>query len=412
MASSSQTLPLAQERATLWLLAAVQFTHVLDFMIMMPLGSQLMRVFALSPSQFTHLVAAYGLAAAVSGLLCSSVLDRFDRRPALLWLYAGFGLATLACALAPTASALLWARVAAGGFGGVAASLVNAVVADVIPPERRGRGMSVVMTAFPLASVLGIPLSLYLTSLFNWHAPFLLLAGLSVPLLFVAWRVIPSLRTNHPPAHPFRQLATLVSHPIHQRALFMSSALVLAGNCIIPFFAPSLVANAGLAESQLSWVYLAGGVATLISTPWVGKLADRHDKLYLMAAISVGAAAVVLVVTRLAPGPLWVPLLVTAAFMVFMSGRFSPAMAMASNAIEPRYRAGFMSINSAVQQASGGAANLLAGALVTTDAAGHLVGLPNLGWVSVGFMALTLWLAARLRAAAPHAARTPTPSTA
>src|SRR5437868_13598416 len=142
----------SRERATLLTLGAVQFTHILDFMIMMPLGAQLMRVFHITPAQFTQLVACYGLAAAISGLIGGFVMDRFDRKRALLVLYAGFGVSTLACGLAPTPHWLMAARLAAGAFGALAGSMVNAMVGDIVPPARRGRAMGFVMSEIGRAS--------------------------------------------------------------------------------------------------------------------------------------------------------------------------------------------------------------------------------------------------------------------
>ncbi len=393
------------ERMLLAMLAAVQFTHVMDFMIMMPLGSQLMRVFDISPAQFSHLVASYGLSAAVSGLLGGFFLDRFDRRPALLFLYSGFALATLACALAPTFSLLLVARLIAGAFGGVAGSVVVSMVGDVVPPERRGRAMGVVMSAFPLASVLGVPAGLTLAARYEWHAPFFLLAALSAIILGLAYRTLPSLRSSHPAAHPVEQMIAIVTHPIHIKGFMMSAMLVFAGGCIIPFMAPAMVANVGLTEAQLPLIYLAGGAVTFFTTPWFGRLSDRHDKLQVLFWLSICAAVVVMVVTSLPRVSIFVAMALTALFMVAMSGRFSPAMAMLTNAVDGRYRGGFMSVNSAVQQAASGCANVVAGYLVTRSATGQLVGYPRVGLLSVCCFGLTVYLAARLRAAAPHASR-------
>ena len=195
-----------RERATLLTLGAVQFTHILDFMIMMPLGAQLMQAFNITPAQFTSLLASYGIAAAVSGLAGGFVLDRFDRKRALVVLYAGFGLATLACALSPTHHALLVARITAGAFGGLAGSLVNAMIGDIIPPARRGRAMSLVMTAFPVASVLGVPLGLVLAGEFGWHAPFFLLAGCSALVLVLATLALPPIKTAVHDHNPVRQM--------------------------------------------------------------------------------------------------------------------------------------------------------------------------------------------------------------
>jgi predicted MFS family arabinose efflux permease len=201
---------------------------MLDFMIIMPLGSQLMRVFAIDPAQFSHLVAAYGLAAAVTGFLGGFVLDRFDRRHALLVLYAGFGAATLACALAPNYAALLAARLLSGGFGGVAGSVVIAMVGDLVPPERRSRAMSFVMTAFPLASVLVVPLGLWLSGISGWHAPFFLLVGLSAVVLGGAAKTILLIRSADTAAHPWKQMGAILAHPAHRRGLLMSAVLVFA----------------------------------------------------------------------------------------------------------------------------------------------------------------------------------------
>jgi MFS transporter, DHA1 family, inner membrane transport protein len=395
----------ARERAILLMLAAVQFTHILDFMIMMPLGSHLMRVFSISPGQFSHLVAAYGIAAALTGFAGGFVLDRFDRKHALLTVYTGFGLATLACALAPNFGALLLARFAAGAFGGVSSSLVTAMVGDVIPAVRRGRAMGVVSTAFSIASVLGVPLGLVLAERFEWHAPFFLLAGLAVGVLTLGARVLPNLHALHAPAHPWQQMKAILAHPIHQRSFMLSAALVFAGGVVIPFLAPSMVANVGLTEAQLPLIYLAGGLCTFFTMPLVGRLSDRHDKLLLLGWLCLSASAVVLLLTNLPPAPVAIAMLITALFMVTMSGRFTPAMTMITNAVEGRYRGGFMSVNSSVQQASSSLANLTAGLLVTSDATGRLVGYPRVGLVAVVFFGLTYWLAARLRSIAPHAAK-------
>lgn len=394
-----------RESATLIALAAVQFTHVLDFMIMLPLGPQLMRAFNLTPAQFTHLVAAYGLAAALSGFAGGFFLDRIDRKRALVFVYAGFGLATLACALAPTHSALLAARLIAGAFGGISGSLVTAMIGDIIPPTRRGRAMSYVMSAFPLASVLGVPLGLTLAGWFDWHAPFYLLAGCSAFILALALFALPNIRTAIKNHQPIRQMRDIVTSGIHLRAFAVTCFLVMAGGCIIPFLAPSFVINYGLAESDLPKLYAIGGIAAFISATIVGRLSDRLDRLHLLAGITFFAAVVVLILTNLETATFPVAAALMASFMVTMSSRFAPAMAMVTDAVSPRYRGGFMSVNSALQQASGGLANLLAGVFITTGAGGRLVGFPALGIASVGFFGLTLFCAAHLKAAAPHVAR-------
>jgi predicted MFS family arabinose efflux permease len=396
-------LSAGRERATLLALGAVQFTHILDFMIMMPLGAQLMKVFNISPAQFTHLVASYGLAAAISGFAGGFVLDRFDRKRSLVVLYAGFGLATLACAMAPTHGALMIARLAAGAFGGLAGSLVTAMVGDIIPPSRRGRAMGTVMAAFPLASVLGVPLGLYVAAKFNWHAPFFLLAGCAAVVLVIAMLALPPIKTAIHDHQPIRQMREILSHGVHLRAFAVGMMLVMAGGTLIPFIAPSFIANLGLDPALgLPTTYMVGGIATAISTPFVGWLSDRMDRLNLLAIMSGAAIVVVLIITRLGHTSVAVASIMMALFMVTMSGRFTPAMTMITNAVESRYRGGFMSVNAALQQAGSAGASVLAGEFITLAPDGHLAGMPMLGYVSVAFFFLTVLLAAELRSVAPH----------
>jgi len=403
--SGHHALTPARERATLLTLGAVQFTHILDFMIMMPLGAQLMRVFQITPAQFTQLVACYGLAAAVSGFLGGFFMDRFDRKRALLVLYAGFGVSTFACGLAPTHHWLMIARLAAGAFGGLAGSMVSAMVGDIIPPARRGRAMSVVMSAFPVASVLGVPVGLVLAGKTGWHAPFFMLGACAGLNLLIASIALPHLPTAVADHDPRRQMKEILSHSVHRRAFALGGMLVMAGGVLIPFIAPSFVANVGLnEETQLPIAYVVGGLATMVSMPLIGWLSDRMDRLWLFIWLSAIGSLVVLGLVRLGPSSVGFAAMMMACFMVPMSGRFAPAMTMVTNAVEARYRGGFMSLNAALQQAASGLANVAAGLFVTTDSAGHLVGYPRLGYVSVGFFFLAVLCAAELRRAAPHVA--------
>ena len=403
--TATDSSPVLNERVILATLATVQFTHIMDFMIMMPLGSHLMRVFSITPAQFGGLVAAYGLAAAITGFLGGFVLDRFERKHALTLLYGGFSLATLACALAPNYHLLLAARFAAGAFGGVAGSVVVAMIGDVVPPERRGRAMGLVMSAFPLASVLGVPTGLWLTDQFEWHAPFFLLAGLSAVILVLGVRRLPHVSSHLTRVAPWTQMRAILVHPIHRRGFALSVVLVFAGASVIPFMAPSMVANVGLSEAQLKFIYLFGGAATFFTSLQIGRWSDRFDKLHVLTWVTLVAAVTVIVVTNLPAVSLPTALVATTLFFVSMSGRFAPTMAMITNSVEARYRGGFMSVNSALQQAAGALANIVAGLFLSADAAGHIYGYGRVGIISLICFGLTVVFAWRLRAAAPHSAR-------
>ena len=404
------TLPPQRERLLLLTLAAIQFTHIMDFMIMMPLGASLMRVFSISPGQFSFLVAAYGISAAVAGFLGGFVLDRFDRRTALLALYTGFGIATLLCALAPNYHFLLLARVAAGAFGGVSGSVVTAMVGDAIPAGRRGRAMGTVMAAFPLASIFGLPVGLVLAGWLGWHAPFFLLGMVSFAILILALHNLPNVVSHRSSAHPVRQMFEIVTHRVHVRALLLTACLVFAGAVVVPFMAPSMVTNVGLDEKiQLPMIYFFGGICTFFTMPWLGRLADRYDKLHVLIGISFVGIPSVWLVTRLGPGPLYLTLIASTLLFIGMSGRFAPTMALITNAVEARYRGGFMSVNSAVQQAAGGLANIVAGLIIVEGVNGRLLHYPVVAWLSCAAFVGTILLAAWLRAAAPHAARNAVP---
>jgi DHA1 family inner membrane transport protein len=182
---------LPSERLVLLVLAAIQFTHIMDFMVMMPLAPQLMRELDLGAGQFSALVAAYSIAAGVVGLLSAPFVDRFDRRTLLLWMYAGFTLATLFCGLAPSAQVLLIARAIGGAFGGVSGALCLAIVSDIVPPERRAAGIGIVMTAFAVAAALGVPVGLQLAHLWGWRMPFLGVAGVGAIVWCLLYRVVP-----------------------------------------------------------------------------------------------------------------------------------------------------------------------------------------------------------------------------
>jgi predicted MFS family arabinose efflux permease len=143
------------EKRLLYILAGIQVTHIVDFMIMMPVGPMLTRELGITTDQFGLLVSSYSLSAAVSGLLCAMFIDRFERKRALLVLYALFALATLSCALAPGYVGLLTARALAGAFGGVMGALIATVIGDQIPPERRGRAGGYMAASFAISTIAG-----------------------------------------------------------------------------------------------------------------------------------------------------------------------------------------------------------------------------------------------------------------
>jgi predicted MFS family arabinose efflux permease len=378
--------PPFNERWLLLLLAAIQFTVIVDFLIIMPLGPQYMRVFGITPGQFGIIVSAYAISAGISGIVAGLFLDRTDRRTALLWLYLGFTAGTLLCAFAPGYLLLVGARIVAGAFGGVTGALILAIVGDVIPDERRGAAMGMVMSSFSVASICGVPLGLLLASHLSWHVPFFALAGLSALVLLAMTRVMPSLRGHlHHAAdqHPVKRMLTVLLHPDHRRAFLFMAVLTGTGFLIFPYISNYMVANVGLTEKQLPFIYLAGGSCTIFSMNWIGRWADRAGKRRVFNIMSVIALVPIFTLTNLPRVPLLAAIGVSTLLMICMSGRMVPAMALMTGSIEARYRGGFMSLNSSVQQFSSGLAAYVGGQIMGQSADGRITRFNWIGYVSV-----------------------------
>lgn len=390
-----------RERLLVGVLAGIQFTHILDFMVLMPLGPQLMRLWGIDPVRFGVLVSAYTFTAAISALLCALYIDRFDRKRALLFLYAGFALSTLFCALAPDYGWLLAARAVAGAFGGVAGAAVYSIVGDTIPEDRRGSAIGLLMIAFPISAVFGVPFGLFLANTWNWRAPFFLVCGVSVLILVLAARVLPPVHGHVEHARQRNALALarqVFSDANHRRALAFISLLIFGGFSVIPFIAPYMVANVHLKESDLPWLYFFGGLATVFTSRWIGKLTDRRGKRETFTLIAAISILPLLITTNLPPVPAWVAISASVFFMVFVSGRFVPAMALVTAAAQPAVRGGFMSFNTAIQHMALSLASLSSGYLIGHTANGALTRYWLVGLISVACVVTCIWLARRVRA--------------
>ena len=365
--SSGGVANVARERAVLLTLATVQFTSIVDFMVIMPLGPQLMRTLAINPAQFGLIVSSYTISAGVAGVVASSIVDRFGRKSAFLWLYVGFLVGTLLCGLSTTYPLLLAARVVTGAFGGVLGGMAMAIIGDVFPDERRGRATGFLMSAFSLASVFGVPFGLYLGTRYDWHAPFLMLVALGLPVL--ACGITGLAPAPRPPEEgrrrrPGRRLVETYTHPNHLRAFALVVSMMLGTFMVVPFISPYFVANVGLREKDLPWLYVWGGVCSLISSPLIGRWADFSGKLKVYRIIAPASALIMLTITLLPRVGLFLAVASVSILMVSNSGRMVAAMAMINASVEPRLRGGFMSAYSSVQPIAAGLGAFLAGQII------------------------------------------------
>ena len=358
----------------LWLLltlAGVEFTHILDFMSMMPLRPQFTKIFSITDAQFGLLVSAYTFAAGASGLMAATYLDKFDRKRLLLTLYVLFGLATLACGLASTYYSLMAARVLAGVFGGVLSALSQTIVADVIPFERRGRAMGIVMTSFSVATVAGVPSGLFLAAHFSWHAPFFGIAALVGLLAVGAALTLPRLSDHLRPggqSSAYLNIRRVLTDANHLKAFAFSGLLMFAGFTVIPYITLYLTANVGWRIDQVPYVYLCGGLVTLVTAHWVGALTDRRGKVVMFRLMALLVTVPLVAITLTAGLPVWAVLIVSSAFFACMSGRMIPGMAIVTSAANPAFRGTFMALNSAVQSASMGLAAFTGGLIISRNA--------------------------------------------
>lgn len=369
------------------LLAALNFTHILDFMIMMPLGNYLMPYFNINPQQFSYLVGAYTLSAAASGFAAAFFVDGFDRKKVLLFGYIGFLIGTIACGIAPSYWLLLGARVFAGLFGGLIGAQVLSIIADIFPYEERGKAMGAVMSAFAIASTLGVPFALYLANLISWHAPFLLVGILGVVLIPFLMRYIPSMNQHTfnraERTSKFDALINVATNAKLRLALLFSGLMMLGHFLVIPFINPYLEFNNGYSKVQTPMIYLVGGLASFFSANILGRLSDRYGKLTIFGICSLMCLPLVIGVTHVPAIPFWIVLVLFGIWFVVSTGRGISAQAMVSNVIPSQQRGSFMSFNSSVQQLGTSAASFIAGLVVIKGEGQKIQHYNWLGYLSV-----------------------------
>lgn len=369
---------MSKERMLLFILAAVQFTHIVDFMIMMPLGDILQRVLDISPFQYSMLVAAYPIAAFVSSLFGVFFLDRFDRKKALMVAYTGFVIGTLSSAFLPNFEmpslnyvVFIGTRVLTGLFGGILGALVLSIIGDAFSIEKRGGAMGVVMTAFSLAAVLGVPLALQLVNWFdgNWHVPFLMVGGTGIPILILIHFFLDPMRSHiregHLRPNPFDTISQAARSKNQQQALLLTVLLVLGQFTVIPFITPYMINNVGLTQEQIPLIYLVGGACTVVTSPIVGKLVDKYGRKIVFYILGVLSCIPLFAITHIPELPIALVLTVTGFFFITISGRMIPANTILTAIVKPENRGGFMSLNASVRSLASGSSSMIAGSIVS-----------------------------------------------
>lgn len=392
---------LRKERWYVIILAAIQIVHILDFVIMMPLGPRFMRVFNITPIEFSTLVSAYTFSAGIVGFLGALYADHFDRKKFLLFNFTGFIVGTFMCGISTSFGTLLAARIIAGAFGGILNANVLSLVSDLIPFQRRGAAMGVVMSAFSISSVLGVPTGLYIANAFDWHWTFFLICIIGVVFWALSFFMLPSVKIRTEPKsfkENLKNFKAILVQKDYLQSFSLTSVLGFGIFMVIPFISPYMVRNVGLTEEQLPLIYLIGGACTIISARFIGKMCDKVGSFKVFRVVAIVSIFPILLLTNLPAGiPLWLALLSTTIFTMTGSGRFIPAMTIISAVVKPQDRGTFMSLENASRQISSGASSQLAGLIIGSTAAGALTNYNLVGFVAVATSIIAIYIAFKIK---------------
>jgi predicted MFS family arabinose efflux permease len=388
------------QKFVIFILAITQFTVILDFMVMSPLGDMLMKSLNLQPKAFGFAVSAYAFSAGISGLLTAGFADKFDRKKLLLFFYIGFIGGTIFCGLAHTYAELVAARIITGLFGGVIGSISMAIITDLFALQQRGRVMGFIQMGFGASMVLGVPIGIYIATIWEWEAPFWMVAGLST-LIATAIAIYLKPLVTHLAVQRDRSALAHLWHTFSNsdyRVGFTATALLsIGGFMMMPFGSAFAINNLGINYHQLTMLQIVSGVSSLLIMPVIGKLSDKIDKFKIFAGASVWMMVMCVVYTNLGVTPLMLVMFLNVLMMMGIMSRMVPSSALTSAIPDMADRGAFMSINSSLQQIAGGVAAAVAGTIVTQQSKGSPLQHYNIvGYVIVGISILSIYLMSRV----------------
>jgi DHA1 family inner membrane transport protein len=390
-----------KELTLLIILAFINFTNIMDFMIMLPLEEFLEKSFNITTRQFGFLVSVYGFSACAASMTASFFVDRFDRKHVLLIAFSGLIIGTFGCGIAKSYETLMVSRIVAGLFGGLIGAQALAIVGDTFQYERRGRAMGFLMAGFVLATIAGVPSGLYISTKTSWHVPFIGIGLLGVILLILSSVLVPNLKGHiikHEERNVFRVYQSVWKNRNQQWALLMMMTLMFSHFVTMTFLAPYLTKNTGFLQEQLSWMYFSGGIASLFVTPLAGKLSDKFGKHKIFTISMLFAFIPIYLVTHLGHVPFYHVLMITTLFFIVGSGRGVPAQALVTSVVHPDMRGGFMNLNSSLQFLSMGLASFIGGMIVTKNILGELQHYEIVGYISISVGLICLLVTQKVKA--------------
>lgn len=377
------------------ILALTVFTVVLDFMVLAPLGAQLLRILNISPAQFGLVVSAYAFSAGASGLLAAGFADKFDRKKLLLFFYSGFIIGTLLCGLANNFQLLLFARIFTGIFGGVISSISFAIITDIFVVEKRGRVMGFVQMSFGVSQVLGIPIGLFLAHKFDWHAPFISIVILSLLIFAIILKWLKPVDA-HLKVQSDKNAFVHMFHTITNKQYllgFSAMALIsIGGFLIMPLSSAYLVNNIKITDAQLPILFMFTGIFSLITGPLVGRWSDQYGKLRMFLIGSIITVLMVFIYTNMPIWPLYIVTIVNILLFIGVSSRMISGSALITQLPELKDRGAFMGINSSLQQISGGVGSVISGLIVVQNIDGTLLHFNYVGYLTISMLIICMYL--------------------
>lgn len=368
------------------LLALVNFTNILDFMVMMPMASVIKADLSMNAEQWGWVVSAYSSSAFISGVISVFIIDHLPRKKFLLVIYLGFLGGTLFCGLSNTYEQLISARIVAGFFGGIIGAIVLSILTDIAPEQHRGHATGIVMAGFSAAAALGVPIGLWMSVNWNWHTPFMAIVVVGILIWIALFIYIPML-DGHLKIKKEKSWFKLVSifkdwNQIY--ALLFMVAILFGQFLIIPYLADYMVQNVGFKEIQLSYMYFFGGAIMLVTNPLSGKLADKYGRLNVFTFILVLSFIPIYLITNMGSVSLVTALVVSTMFFIFTGGRVIPGVAMVISTAVPQRRGTFMSVRSAVQQLAGSIAVIVSSQVVYQTSDMHYHNFHIVGYIAIG----------------------------
>jgi predicted MFS family arabinose efflux permease len=383
------------EKLVIAMLAFLQFTIVLDFMVMSPLGAIMMPALQMTSSQFGLVVSGYAFSAGISGFLAAGFADNYDRKKMLLVFYVGFLLGTLFCGLANNYELLLAARIVTGIFGGVMGSIVMAITTDLFPFQQRGRVMGYIQTSFAASQILGLPVSLYLANNYSWQAPFMMIvyigmaAGILILLKLKPITAHLEIKKHH---NPVKHLWNTLVNFRFLNAYAVTALMSLGGFMMMPFMSAFLVNNVGIDLHHLPMLYLVTGIAAIFIGPAVGKAADKYGKFKTFLVGAIFTIITVNIFANLGITPLWLVIALNVVMFASIFSRMIPSQALVSSIPEPHNRGAFMSVNSSLQQVAGGLASMIGGFVVIVHDKAPVEHFDRLGYILTFTTIVSVWM--------------------